>query len=492
MVGLPPHTLMRRAGQAVARIALAVEPHARSIWIACGPGNNGGDGLEAAARLQEAGKRVQVTWLGALSGAAPIPGDAQDALARAVAAGVRISPELPNPSESHDLRIDALLGIGARRAPADRLAQCIARLNADLATVLSVDIPSGLSPDTGTWLGDVCVRADHTLSLLTLKPGLFTASGRDQSGEIWLDRLSLDLDQDADADAWLSGAAEAAPPRRHAQHKGSFGDLWVVGGAPGMTGAALLAGRAAAASGAGRTFVALLGDRKGEPFGIDPLHPELMFRCGDAVAPDTWRESTVVCGCGGGDAVRARLPALLGAAGRLVLDADALNALATDAQLMTLLRHRAQRSQATVLTPHPLEAARLLGCDVATVQSDRLAAAAELTARTRCVVVLKGSGSVVAAPGRTPHINATGNASLATGGTGDVLAGWLGGRWSQCGRPGPQPERELDQAFETASQAAADHGRAAEPMRPGALSASELIGRLGECLRSASEAAGKI
>ena len=176
------------------------------------------------------------------------------------------------------------------------------------------------------------------------------------------------------------------------------------------------------------------------------------------------------------------------AAGRLVLDADALNALATDVQLMTLLRHRAQRSQATVLTPHPLEAARLLGCDVATVQADRLAAAAELTALTRCVVVLKGSGSVVAAPDRTPHINGTGNASLATGGTGDVLAGWLGGRWSQCGRPGTQPKRELELAFETASQAAADHGRAAEPMRPGALTASELIARLGGGLRSASPA----
>ena len=186
----------------------------------------------------------------------------------------------------------------------------------------------------------------------------------------------------------------------------------------------------------------------------------------------------MVCGCGGGSAVRERLPRLLSLAGRLVLDADALNALATDPQLMAQLRQRRPRGLATVITPHPLEAARLLACDVTQVQADRLAAAQTLTGLSGCVVVLKGSGSVTAAPGRKPHINGTGNAALASGGTGDVLAGWLGGRWAQAGRQDADLIDEFELAFATASQAVADHGAAAEPERPVALAASELIERL--------------
>jgi len=177
--------------------------------------------------------------------------------------------------------------------------------------------------------------------------------------------------------------------------------------------------------------------------------------------------STVVCGCGGGDAVRAALPRLIALAARLVLDADALNAIAADPALQTMTIARAARSRATILTPHPLEAARLLGATTGQVQVDRLGAARALAERFGAVVVLKGSGSVIAAPGELPRINATGNASLATGGTGDVLAGWIGGRWLPAAS-----------AFDVATQGVVEHGAAAEPDRPGALRAADLVERL--------------
>ena len=460
---LPQHALMARAGDAVARLALAIAPHASSIWIAVGPGNNGGDGLEAAAHLQRAGKNVTLLLTG---DDASLPPDAQAALALARAAGVRFAGA---PDTSPDLAIDALLGIGARRPPEGAIQAAIYRLNALACPVLAVDVPSGLSADTGQPIGDACVRALHTITLLTLKPGLFTGSGRDYAGTVWLDTLGAELDSEP-ASAWLAGALPRAT-RLHAQHKGSFGDAVVVGGSTGMAGAALLAARAAHAAGAGRVFVDMLGRTEA----LDPGRPELMLRHGwsSASSPDVLKSSTVVCGCGGGDSVRQPLPRLLSLAGRLVLDADALNAIASDAGLLPLLRARAGRGLATVLTPHPLEAARLLACSTAEVQSDRLQAARSLAAHCNAVVVLKGSGTVVAAPAHTSSINSTGNASLASAGTGDVLAGWLGGRWAQLERGD-----EMRGAFDIAVQSVADHGAAAEPQPSGALLAGDLIERL--------------
>ena len=460
---LPPYTLKGRAGEATARLALALAPHARQIWIAAGPGNNGGDGLEAAVHLQRWGKQVAVALIG---DAASLPADAREALMRAQAAGVRITGDTMN---EPDLAIDALLGIGASRPPQGALEAAIRRLNALACPVLAIDLPSGLHADTGQPLGAACITATHTLTMIGLKPGLFTAAGRDHAGSVWLDTLGIDASADA-PQAWLSGVS-AVPMRRHAQHKGSFGDVAIVGGATGMRGAALLAARAAQAAGAGRVFVELL-DPAG--MGLDALRPELMFRHGWTQSPPAvLGASTVVCGCGGGDAVRAPLPRLLSLTKRLVLDADALNALASDAALVPLLHARAGRGLATVLTPHPLEAARLLGCTTAEVQADRLNAAHALAARYRAIVVLKGSGSVIAAPGQIARINGTGNAALASAGTGDVLAGWLGGRWAQLGA-----DDEAAAAFTVAIQAVAEHGAAAEPQPAGALLASDLIERL--------------
>ena len=484
---LPPFTLMARAGLAVARLALAVAPHARRIDVMAGPGNNGGDGLEAASLLRGWGKSVRVLLAG---DEAALPADASRALERARAAGVDVVAagavdELRNESrdaagrsaDAPELAIDALLGIGASRPPGGELAALSRRLGglrAGGAVVLAIDVPSGLDCSTGRALGADAVVADHTLSLLTLKPGLFTADGRDHAGTAWLDTLDCESDRDA-PDAWLSGldGGAAMATRRHAQHKGSFGDVVVVGGATGMTGAALLAARAAQAAGAGRVYVDLL-DERAAAAGHDLLRPELMWRSGwwREASPATLAATTAVCGCGGGDAVRAALPRLLSCVARLVLDADALNAIAADAALQRQLRARAGRSFASVLTPHPLEAARLLGRTTADVQADRLAAAQDLADRFACIVVLKGSGSVIAGAGLLPRINATGNASLASAGTGDVLAGWLGGCWSQ------QPAEHSEQVAALAAHAVASHGAAAEPLKPGAWRAGDLVERL--------------
>ena len=464
----PRPPLMERAGEALARLAIALAPHAQRIWIAAGPGNNGGDGLEAALHLLRSGRQVDVT----LHAAPNPPPDAQAALQRAQAAGVSIRVGASAPQlvlDTNDLAIDALLGIGASRAPDGAIAQTIRELNASCCAVLAADVPSGLDADTGTALGAACVDARHTLTFLTLKPGLFTASGRDHAGRVWLDVLGTDIAALAGtnaAHAWLRslGARLPTPVRRHAQHKGSFGDVAIVGGSAGMVGAALLAARAAHAAGAGRVYVELLDASAAGA--LDPLRPELMFRSDWSSHPDALANSTIVCGCGGGAAVRSKLPRILSRAGRLVLDADALNAIAADSGLATLLRARSAHS--TVLTPHPLEAARLLGVATAGVQADRLRAARELADRYAAIVVLKGSGSVIAAPRELPSINASGNASLASPGTGDVLAGWIGGLWSQ-GAAEP---------LETVLRAVAEHGAAAEPARAGALRAGDLIERL--------------
>jgi hydroxyethylthiazole kinase-like uncharacterized protein yjeF len=435
---------------------LALAPHAERVWVAAGPGNNGGDGFEAAGHLQRAGKQVLVTALG---DAARRPVDAAASLARAQAAGVTIESSLPA-GLTCDVAIDALLGLGSTRPAAGPLAEALRRFNSHAGLRLAIDLPSGLDADHGLALGECAARASHTVTLLTLKPGLFTAQGRDAAGEVWFDDLGCgDSALAVPPRARLGGASaalQARAPRLQAQHKGSFGDVIVVGGATAMAGAALLASRAALAAGAGRVYVSALG---AVAPALDPLWPELMFR------PQYWRDpaaawasSTVVCGCGGGDAVREALPTVLTRAARLVLDADALNAIAADSALQALLTARAARGQATVLTPHPLEAARLVGvASAATVQADRLGHAEGLAARFACTVLLKGSGTVIASPQQLPLIIVSGNARLASAGTGDVLAGWLGGLWAAA-----QAQTAVPDAHRVAEAAAWLHGAAAE------------------------------
>jgi hydroxyethylthiazole kinase-like uncharacterized protein yjeF len=490
---LPPHTLMARAGSAVARLARALQPHAQCIWVACGPGNNGGDGLVAATLLhqwaQTRGGRPRVIashWLGSSAEPAQLPEDARHALLQARAAGVAFSDE---PPADFDLAIDAVFGIGQRRAaPPERLIW-LELLQKTAQTVLCVDLPSQLQSDTGAWHSPAGSAAPasgvagprHTLSLLSLKPGLFTAHGRDLAGQAWLDDLQTDASPETPT-AWLAGRSapvRATSERAHASHKGRYGDVGVIGGqglmhsGVGMTGAALLAARAALQAGAGRVLVGLLGEpADGQPIEWDVLYPELMFRQHSLLTePGFMGVSAIVCGCGGGSQVAAVLLELLAGAPRLVLDADALNAVAASPALQQALQQRHRLGWTTVLTPHPLEAARLLGCDTRDVMAGRLQAAQSLSDRFQAVCVLKGSGTVIAAPAQRPLINPTGCAALATAGTGDVLAGMIGSALAL-------PDRDASQTLDLVAQAVfqhgwlADHwGTAAEPLRAGLLAA---------------------
>jgi ADP-dependent NAD(P)H-hydrate dehydratase / NAD(P)H-hydrate epimerase len=444
------HALMEQAGLAVAQLTMAIAPHAKSVWIACGPGNNGGDGLIAALYLKQWGKSPIVTLLNPMS---PLPADASAALEKARRGGVQFETEEP---VQFDVCVDALFGIGRLHPFNDRCKNWIARINQGNAPVISVDIPSGLDADTGA-AAMSHVQASVTLSLLTLKPGLFTALGRDACGDIWFNDLGVPNSMVACAEL---NTMEPQLPRPHNTHKGTFGDVAIVGGDTGMTGAALLAGSAALRAGAGRVYVALLGSTI---FQADPTQPELMLR--DVHGLDVKKQS-IVAGCGGGAAIAHHLEHLIRNAMQLVLDADALNSIATSVHLQSLIRERSGGT--TAMTPHPLEAARLLGVSAADIQADRLTAAQRIAQHFQCAVVLKGSGSVIAAPEQTSRINPTGNARLASAGTGDVLAGMVGARMAAG-----------EQAFHAACHAVFQHGKLADCWPPNRrLTAGALIAEL--------------
>lgn len=438
-------SLMQIAGLALAQLTLAAAPHAQRVWVACGPGNNGGDGLEAAAHLQKWGKQVLVSLAHDPSLSSP---DARRAWTSAQASGATLSNSAPT---NFDVCIDALFGFGPLRPLSTTYADWVQHMHAAKVPIVAADIPSGLNADTGVCAG-VHVVASHTLSLLTLKPGLFTGVGRDACGEIWFNDLGVST---SDQPAAMLSPHWTPPARPHASHKGSFGDVCVIGGAIGMVGAALLAARSALHGGAGRVFVCPLAE---SGMALDTQVPELMFRSFEDL---DWSGMTIVAGCGGGQAIADHLPHILRGAKQLVLDADALNRVAESPALQAQITQRAPGS--TVLTPHPLEAARLLASTANGVQADRLGAARRLAERYQCVVVLKGSGTVIADPHVLPCINPTGNARLASAGTGDVLAGLIGALLAN-----------RNSAWQAAIGAVYRHGLAADRWRGQVLSAAAL------------------
>jgi len=480
MAELPPHTLMTRAGQATAqfildRLPVNTQHVGPRVWLAAGPGNNGGDALASATELHLRGVAVEV-----LLPLEPTTADARWALERARWAGVQVKSQWPaEPSESHPTwYVDGLFGIGLSR-PLDgvfaMLAQYLSGRRQHGAHVLALDIPSGLNSDTGQALDrDNLVQASHTLSFIGAKPGFYTGEGRDFSGAIWVAPLGLDaatiaqfavLPGQEDVSQALNAPgffASQLPRRKFATHKGDFGSLAVIGGDDGMVGAPVLSARAALYAGAGKVNLALLSNR-GPAY--DPLHPELMVHTLGSL--DWSAMSALTVGPGMGQSRRAKdcLKEILQLAMPKVLDADALNLIAANDDLASLLQ---RFSADVVLTPHPLECARLLQQSTAVVQQDRVLAARELARRYACVVVLKGSGTVIASPAGHVTINPTGNAGLATGGTGDVLGGLLGALLAQsC------------PAYASAQAAVYLHGLAADVLTaaghgPAGLTASEL------------------
>ena len=418
----PP--LMARAGRAAADLARAlVREGSKDILVLAGPGNNGGDAYEAALLLRQGFFRVALV---SPADPARLPPDAADAAARWRAAGGEVLTDIPA-GVRWGLAIDGLFGMGLSRAPQPPWSDLIARFNTLECPRLALDIPSGLASDTGVVHG-LAVRATHTLTFIAHKPGLLTLEGPDHCGELHLDTLGLPLSELVAPMAWVAGPALFAgvlKPRPRNFHKGLSGSLGVLGGAAGMGGAALLASRAALRLGAGRVYAGLLDP---EAPRLDLVAPELMLRRPeDVLGLDL---DALVIGPGLGDSGMAHtlLAAGLTTDTALVLDADALNLLAQDADLA---RACAARSADTLLTPHPAEAARLLGVTTAEVQSDRVAAATRLRERLNAHVVLKGCGSILCARDGHWFINATGNPGLSSAGTGDVLAGLLGALLAQ-------------------------------------------------------------
>lgn len=428
--GIPGIALMERAGQAAFGIIQRRWPKAQRILVFCGAGNNGGDGYVVASLAKRAGKDVQVLHVGPLDA---LTGDARTAMQQAQAVQVPMAHAL-DPAVTldapADLIVDALLGTGLKgNVRADYLAP-IEAINASGAPVLAIDIPSGLSADTGMQLGPA-VRADATITFIGLKQGLFTGRGPALCGDIHFDDLMVPREVHARVrptaerlDAGL--LAEKLLPRDRDAHKGRFGHVLVVGGDEGYGGAVIMAAEAAARCGAGLVSVATRAEH------VAPLlvrRPEVMargIRHAAELDPLLARASVVVAGPGLGQSAwsRALLTRVLDCELPLVLDADALNLIA--AAKVAVPPSRRQHPH-WVLTPHPGEAGRLIGVDGAAVHSDRFAVTRAIHAHLGGTVLLKGAGTVIDDGGTPPVAIATvGNPGMASGGMGDVLSGVIG------------------------------------------------------------------
>lgn len=480
--GMPSLLLMENAGRAVAERAAArlAATGGRRVTVLCGSGNNGGDGFVVARHLHNRGYAVECLLAAERERS---KGEAKANLELAERFGLRLSGEIPE-RLSGDLIIDALLGTGFTGEPRDTVARLIGLANDSGIPILAVDLPSGLNADTGRASGLV-IRAVETVTFGLPKVGLVSSPGRELAGEITVADISLPralLDEETRA-TWVT-AAEAAPwwPAREADsHKGDSGRVFIVAGSPGLTGAAAMCCEAALRAGAGLVTL-------GAPSSLNPILAAKLTEAMTLPLPET--EGHAHC--------PESLPLILerlesaGAAaigpgfgrdprsGELVREVlrQSPTPLLVDADGLTLVSPADENtfSKRCVITPHPGEMARLLGTTVKAVQSNRVGTAREAAQRFGCVVVLKGAGTVIAAPDGRVGINSSGGPALATGGTGDVLTGVTAAALAR----GLEP-------WEAAAAAVFLHGLAGEVAgerfgAPGAL-AGDVIGALPEALR---------
>ncbi len=416
--------LMRRASSAALSNLRRHWPQVRRICVHCGPGNNGGDGFLLAVLAREVGLQVEVVALTSAS-----HGDAAAARAEWQHGGAQVHvwdrhAALP----MAELHVDALYGIGLNRAPEPDAAALIERINADGAPILALDVPSGLNADSGDCPG-ATVRANLTVTFIAHKRGLHTGRAADCIGVLELATLGVPASVFAHVpcDARLL-AAEFLPRRDHYTNKGSYGHVLVIGGGQGMAGAVHLAGESALRTGAGKVSVATRAEHVSA---LNAARPELMAHGVDGPqALESLLEGADVLALGPGLGQSAWSHALwltaLESGKPLVLDADGLNLLAKEPRRF---------STPTVLTPHPGEAARLLGGSVAEIEGDRFAAARELAGRYGAVVVLKGAGSLVADPDGRLDVCPWGNPGMASGGMGDLLTGIIAALMAQACSP---------------------------------------------------------
>jgi NAD(P)H-hydrate epimerase len=422
-LGIPGYTLMGRAGEAALDCLVRQWPRARRVLVLCGAGNNAGDGYVLARLASAAGLVVTVA---ALTDPAGLRGDAARAHADFVEAGgttVGFSPAL---LPDADVVVDGLLGTGLDREVGGAFAECIRAVEEAARPVLALDLPSGLNADTGAVMG-CAVTATHTITFVGLKSGLFLGAGPDHLGGLSFAGLGIDAPAPVGEPVLRRADSRQVrrwlPPRRRAAHKGDHGRVLVIGGGTGMPGAVRLAAEASLRVGAGLVTVATWPAHEAA---IVAGRPEIICR-GVEAAPEArplMAAADIVAvgpGLGQSDWARELLEAALASGKPLVVDADALN----------LLAQSPWRGADWVLTPHPGEAARLLGNTAAAVQSDRLGALRTLVDRFGGTVVLKGACSLVAGPSGEAWVCEAGNPGMATAGMGDVLTGAIAGLAAQ-------------------------------------------------------------
>ena len=419
--GIPGAILMERAGGCAYAALQEMWPERRHLVVLCGGGNNGGDGYVIAELARAEGRPVEVLYL---TDPERLKGDAATMAARFRDNGGVLRPFQGQLPAGAQLIVDAMLGTGLERPVEGHYLDAVQAVNASYLPVVAVDIPSGLHGGTGQALGDA-VNADLTPTFIGLKAGLLTGEGPGRTGRIRFFGLDVPagVHDGIEPVAWRAdydGLRHWFPRRAREAHKGRYGHVLVIGGDHGLAGAALMAARAAARSGAG--LVSVVTRAEHAP-GYLAAQPELMVH-DTAALPGLLEAADVVVvgpGIGQGPWGQELFDAACDFHGPLVVDADALNLLATAPQ---------QRVD-WVLTPHPGEAARLLGESVPEVQRDRFAAVGRLRQAYGGVALLKGAGSIVAGPERAPHVCTDGNPGMATGGMGDVLSGIIGGLVAQ-------------------------------------------------------------
>ena len=432
--------LMETAGLAVAQAVMERVPEGGRVLIVCGSGNNGGDGYVAARHLAMAG-RVPVVWC--VASLAEVRGDARSAREAMERSGIcpvclveeEELPEARSALGQISAVVDGLLGIGFSRAPEGLFRALIGLVNELDAPVYAVDLPSGVDGSTGRCPG-AAVQADVTVTFQCVKPGHLLEPGRAKCGEVRIAPISLCRDYQPPEGVVLSRWLRSddlfslLPKRPEDCHKGDFGRALLIAGSEGFSGAAILCARSALRAGTGLLTVAL-------PKGIAPALwsalPEAMSVALEQeergispqaapVIEELLRSRDCAAfgpGVGRGEGAKEALLALLQSGLPAVIDADGLTILSKDAEAQSLL------GETHILTPHPGEMARLLGCSIEQVQDNRLETARRFAEEQQVILVLKGSKTVVAAPGQTLLVNTTGNPGMATGGSGDVLAGMI-------------------------------------------------------------------
>ena len=418
-------TLMKRAGAAAAELIMKRLEDAgveqRRVTLLVGPGINGGDALACACELREKGAVVNVVLPGRRR---PTSALALAQLERWTQAGGTTYDD-PYMTEKADCVVDGLFGTGLAKPITGDYLDAVLWFNERQALKVSLDIPSGLNPVTGHWTGSYpgC-SADVTITFLCVKSGLYMCEGADAAGEIVLNELDVSVPLSPLSVIGTDEFPRVLRPRVKNSHKGDYGSVAVIGGTDGMIGASILAARSALISGAGRVTLECRAEHAPH---VDMVYPEIMF----ATKPVNLEDfDAIVLGCGLGTSAeaKARVIEALNCQKPLILDADALNIIAADIKLQDMVL---ARRAPTVLTPHPGEAARLLRRDTAGVTADRVAACRELAVQTGAIVVLKGAGTVISMRSSRTWINPTGSPMLATGGSGDVLAGMIGAMFAQ-------------------------------------------------------------